>query len=171
MRGCLRRIIAWSRREDAYTFSLNMALLSVTVGMMLLLVLAWLASALTAGIELKRVASASALAAAAQVTQSVSGSGSGFLSSASWMMSSSYASAANERFTEQMQDTHLDKVFDNLACHENVNGTQVTVTASGTFLPLFLQEVATRVPGISAMRVPMEVRASAQYSVVGKGGD
>lgn len=172
MNTLARKVVrAWLKREDAYTFSLNMAFLSVTVGMMLLLVLAWLASALTAGIELKRVASASALAAASQVTQTVRGSGTGFLSSAAWTVSPIYASAVNEVFAAQAQDMHLNQVFKNLAYQSSVNGNQVTVTARGTFLPLFLQTVAARVPGISAMSVPMQVRASAQYRVVGEGGD
>lgn len=159
----------WVRQEDGYTFSLNMALLSVTVGMILLLILAWLAAGLVAGTDLRRAAAAAALAAQSQVTQTVTGSSAGFLTQAEWSLMGTVNAAATEVFDEEVNDKHLAQVFSNLSLETGISGNQVTVTASGDFLPLFLQTAAARVPGLQAMAVPMKTVVPVNYPVVGKG--
>jgi len=161
---------AWLCADDGYTFSLNFALLSVTVGMIFLLILAWFASGLTAGMELRRAAAAAALAAQSQVTQAVSASGSGFLTSAGWALGGAYAAAAQQTFAGEVSDMHLNRAFENLSCQTSVAGNRVTVTASGSFLPIFLQSAVARVPGLKALSVPMQVTMSTEYKVVGEGG-
>ncbi|KUO95830.1 hypothetical protein ATW55_15150 [Ferroacidibacillus organovorans] len=161
---------AWFRAEGGYTFGLNFALLSVTVGMIFLLIFAWFASGLAAGTELRRATTAAALAAQSQVTQSVSASGTGFLTSAGWALDGSYAPAAQQIFTNEVSELHLNRVFENLSFQTRVNGNRVTVTASGEFLPVFLQSAAARVPGLKALSVPMQVTVPVEYKVVGEGG-
>lgn len=165
-----RSIWTWIRREDGYTFSLNFAFLTLTVGMIFLLVLAWFASGLAAGTELRRATAAAALAAQSQVTPSISTSGTGFLTSAGWALDGSYTSAAQQAFAGEVSDLHLNHVFENLSCQTGVNGNRVTVTASGDFLPIFLQSAAERVPGLKAFAVPMQVTVPVEYKVVGEGG-
>ncbi|WDL96755.1 hypothetical protein [Alicyclobacillus sp. ALC3] len=165
-----RRVATWLSREDGYTFSLNFAFLTVTVGMVLLLILAWIASGLAAGTELRRATAAAALAAQDEVTQSVTASGTGFLTSAGWTLGGSYASAAQQTFATETADMHLNKVFDNLHCQTSVTGNRVTVTATGSFLPVFLEAAAARAPGLQALSVPMRVHVPVEYKVVGEGG-
>lgn len=165
-----QRIRAWFYAEDGYTFSLNFALLTVTVGMIFLLILAWIASGLAAGTELRRATAAAALAAGSQVTQSVSSSGTGFLTSAGWMPSGTYESAAQETFAREASDMHLNNVFANLICQTSGAGNRITVIASGSFLPIFLQSAAKRVPGLQALSVPMHVTVPVEHKVVGEGG-
>lgn len=165
-----RSVWAWVCAEDGYTFSLNFAFLSVTVGMIFLLILAWFASGLTAGMELRRAAAAAALAAQSQVTQAVSASGSGFLTSAGWALDGSYATAAQQTFAGEVSDMHLNRAFENLSCQTGEKGNRVTVTVSGSFLPIFLQSAAARVPGLKALSVPMQVTVPTEYKVVGEGG-
>lgn len=160
---------AWLRADDGYTFSLNLAFLSVTVGMILLLILTWLASGLAAGSELRLAATSAALAAQSQVTQTVSGSPAGFLTSADWGMTAAADRTAIEVFDQEVADTHLDRAFSNLSLEMGVVGNQVTVTVTGDFLPLFLQTAADRVPQLLALAVPMRVVVPVVYSVVGKG--
>ena len=160
---------AWLREDHGYTFSLNLAFLSVTVGMILLLILAWLASGLAAGTELRRAATSAALAAQSQVTQTISGSTAGFLTSADWTVIKAADRAATEVFDQEVADTHLNRAFSNLSLEMGVVGNQVTVTATGDFLPLFLQTAAERVPVLQALAVPMRVTAPVKYTVVGKG--
>lgn len=157
-------------KEDGYTFSLNFALFTVTVGMIFLLILAWIASGLTAGTELRKTTTAAALAAQSQVTQSVSNSGTGFLTSAGWTLDGSYASAAQQTFAGEVSDIHLNKVFENLSCQTSGTGNRITVTVSGSFLPIFLQAAAKHVPGLQALSVPMSVTVPVEYKVVGEGG-
>lgn len=159
----------WFRAEDGYTFSLNFAFLSVTVGMIFLLILAWFASGLAAGTELRRATTAAALAAQSQVTQSVSASGTGFLTSANWALNGSYASVAQQTFANEVSDLHLNRLFEHLSCQTGVNGNRVTVTVSGEFLPIFLQSAAARVPGLQALSVRMQVTVPVEYKVVGGG--
>lgn len=163
------RVWTWLSREDGYTFSLNFALLTVTVGMILLLILAWIASGLAAGTELRRATAAAALAAQDNVTQSVTASGTGFLTSAGWTFGS-YASAAEQAFAMEVADMHLNNLFDNLDCQTSVTGNRVTVTATGSFLPVFLEAAAKRVPGLKAVAVPMRVTVPVEYKVEGEGG-
>lgn len=160
---------AWFRAEDGYMFSLNFAFLSVTVGMIFLLILAWFASGLAAGTELRRATAATALAAQSQVTQSVSASGTGFLISEGWALNGSYTSAAKQIFANEVSDMHLNRVLENLSFQTGVNGNRVTVMASGEFLPVFLQSAAARVPGLKALSVPMRVTVPVEYKVVGGG--
>ena len=160
---------AWLREDHGYTFSLNFAFLSVTVGMILLLILLWLASGLAAGTELRRAAMSSALAAQSQVTQTISGSNAGFLTSADWTVTKAADRAATQVFDQEVADTHLNHAFSNLSLETGVIGNQVTVTVTGDFLPLFLQTAAEHVPMLQAMAVPMRVVVPVQYSVVGKG--
>ena|GEM_PF-4647883 len=169
MTGRWRRMWAWLHAEDGYTFSLNLAFLSVTVGMVLLLILAWLASGLAAGTELRRAATSSALAAQLQVTQTVSGSNAGFLTSADWTVTAAADREATQVFDQEVVDTHLNRAFSNLSLEMGVVGNQVTVTAMGKFLPLFLQTAAERVPVLQVLAVPMQVVVSVEYTVVGKG--
>ena len=164
------RVWTWLSREDGYTFSLNFAFLTVTVGMILLLVLAWIASGLAAGTELRRATAAAALAAQDNVTQSVTASGTGFLTSAGWTLDGSYASAAEQAFAMEVADMHLNNLFDNLDCQTSVTGNRVTVTATGSFLPVFLEAAAKRVPGLKAVAVPMRVTVPVEYKVEGEGG-
>ncbi|KYP79897.1 hypothetical protein [Ferroacidibacillus organovorans] len=165
-----RSIWTWIRAEGGYTFSLNFAFLSVTVGMIFLLILAWFASGLAAGTELRRAAAAAALAAQSQVTPSISASGAGFLTSAGWALNGSYTAAAEQTFAGEVSDLHLNQAFENLSCQTGVNGNRVTVIVSGEFLPIFLQSAATRVPGLKAFAVPMQVTVPVEYKVVGEGG-
>ena len=160
---------AWLHAEDGYTFSLNLAFLSVTVGMILLLILAWLASGLAAGTELRRAATSSALAAQLQVTQTVSGSTAGFLTSADWTVTAAADRTATQEFDREVADTHLNRAFSNLSLETGIIGNQVTVTATGDFLPLFLQTAAARVSVLQALAVPMRVVAPVEYTVVGRG--
>ncbi|WP_258110506.1 hypothetical protein [Alicyclobacillus sp. SP_1] len=157
---------AWLRAEDGYTFSLNLAFLSVTVGMVLLLILAWLASGLAAGTELRRAATS---AAQSQVTQTVSGSNAGFLTSADWTLTPAADRTATQIFDQEVADTHLNRAFSNLSLEMGVVDNQVTVIVTGKFLPLFLQTAADRVPVLKALAAPMRVTVPVQYSVVGKG--
>ncbi len=159
----------WVRQEDGYTFSLNMAFLSVTVGMILLLILAWLAASLAAGTDLRRATAAAALAAQSQVTQTVSGSSAGFLTQAQWSLTGTVNAAATEVFDEEVNDMHLAQVFSNLSLVTAISGNQVTVTVSGYYLPLFLHSAAARVQELRSMAVPMTVVVPADYPVVGKG--
>ena len=169
MTGRWHRMWAWLHAEDGYTFSLNLAFLSVTVGMILLLILAWLASGLAAGTELRRAATSSALAAQSQVTQTISDSTAGFLTSADWTVTAAADRTATEVFDQEVADTHLNRAFSNLSLEMGVIGNQVTVTATGDFLPLFLQTAAEHVPVLQALAVPMRVVAPVEYTVVGKG--
>ena len=137
--------------------------------MVLLLILAWLASGLAAGSELRRAATSSALAAQSQVTQTVSGSTAGFLTFADWTVTAAADRTATEVFDQEVADTHLNRAFSNLSLEMGVIGNQVTVTATGDFLPLFLQTAAERVPVLQALAVPMRVTAPVKYTVVGKG--
>ena len=160
---------AWLREDHGYTFSLNLAFLSVTVGMILLLILAWLATGLAAGTELRRAATSAALAAQSQVTQTVSGSTAGFLTSADWTVTAAADIAATEVFYQEVADTHLNRAFSNLSLEMGVVDNRVTVTVTGDFLPLFLQTAAGRVPALQALAVPMRVKVPVEYTVVGKG--
>lgn len=166
----MKGVWRWLSREDGYTFSLNFAFMTVTVGMILLLILAWIASGLAAGTELRRATAAAALAAQDEVTQSVTASGTGFLISAGWTLDGSYAAAAEEAFATEAADMHLNSVFDNLHCQTSVTGNRVAVTATGSFLPVFLEAAAKRVPGLQAVSVPMRVSVPVEYKVVGEGG-
>ena len=160
---------AWLHAEDGYTFSLNLAFLSVMVGMVLLLILAWLASGLAAGTELRRAATSAALAAQSQVTQTVSGSNAGFLTSAEWTATGTVDMAATEVFDQEVSDTHLNRAFSNLSLEMGVVDNQVTVIVTGKFLPLFLQTAAEHVSVLQALAVPMRVVVPVEYTVVGKG--
>ncbi|QSO52824.1 hypothetical protein JZ785_02520 [Alicyclobacillus curvatus] len=164
------RVWTWLSREAGYTFSLNFAFLTVTVGMILLLILAWIASGLAAGTELRRATAAAALAAQDNVTQSVTASGTGFLTSAGWTVDGSYASAAEQAFVMEVVDMHLNNVFENLDCQTSVTGNRVAVTATGSFLPVFLEAAAKRIPGLQAVSVSMSVTVPVEYKVVGEGG-
>ncbi|EJY54759.1 hypothetical protein URH17368_2601 [Alicyclobacillus hesperidum URH17-3-68] len=165
-----RGLLTWLRAEDGFTFSLNFAFLTVTVGMMFLLILAWFASGLAAGTDLRRAAEAAALAAQSQVTQAVSASNAGFLEAAGWQVTGSYATAAETTFSQEVSDMHLSSVFENLSCHPSVVGIRVIVTVSGQFLPIFLEAAAKRAPGLQALAVPMKVSVPVEYKVVGEGG-
>lgn len=165
-----RSLWTWLCNEGGYTFSLNFALLTVTVGMIFLLILAWIASGLAAGTELRRATAAAALAAQSQVTQAVSSSGTGFLTSANWTLNETYTSAAREAFEAEASDMHLNNIFANLICQTSETGNRITVTASGSFLPIFLPSAAKRVPGLQALSVPMHVTVPVEYKVVGEGG-
>lgn len=137
--------------------------------MILLLILSWVAAGLAAGADLRRATAAAALAAQSQVTQTVSGSPTGFLTQAQWSVSGTASAAATEVFDEEVSDMHLAPLFSHLSLAMVITGNQVTVTAKGDYLPIFLQTAAVRVPALRATAVPMSVVVPVDYPVVGKG--
>ncbi len=162
-----KRIYGFVQREDAYTFALNNTFLFVTLGMVLLALLMWFGTAMTAYGALRSAATSAAFAGQAQVTQVDAGSGTGFTTSSNWALTGNYQNAESTLFQTQVTNMHLGTAFTNLACSTIANGNQITVTASGDYLPIFLQKVAERYPVITAMSVPMEVTVSEEYKIVG----
>jgi hypothetical protein len=168
--GHLKAVWRFLKREDGYTFSLQLMFLFVTFGFVMLAMVAWFGSGLLAGKELNRLAKNTALAAQSQVTQVAVGSNAGFVSSSDWALQSNYATAANTVFSQEISDMHLNNAFSNLQCQVKTNGNRITVNVTGSYLPLFLQNVAQRFPQLQAVSVPMKATAPVEYKVVGGKG-
>lgn len=163
----LKRIYQFLRREDGYTVALNLTFLFVTLGMVMLAILMWFGTAMAAYASLRSAATSAAFAAQAQVSQQSSGSGTGFSTGVDWVLQNDYQTAANTLFETQVSNLHLDSAFTNLQCSTSSNGNQIIVTATGSYLPLFLQKVSQRYPVIEALSVPMKSTVSEEYKVVG----
>ncbi|KPV40378.1 hypothetical protein AN477_21970 [Alicyclobacillus ferrooxydans] len=163
----MKRFYQFLRREDGYTVALNLTFLFVTLGMVMLAILMWFGTAMTAYASLRNAATSAAFAAQAQVSQQNSGSGTGFSTGVDWVLQNDYQSAANTLFETQVSNLHLDSAFTNLQCSTSSNGNHIIVTVTGSYLPLFLQKVSQRYPVIEALSVPMKSTVSEEYKVVG----
>lgn len=163
----LKRIYQFLRREDGYTVALNLTFLFVTLGMVMLAILMWFGTAMTAYASLRSAATSAAFAAQAQVSQQSTGSGTGFSTGVNWVLQNDYQTAANTLFETQVSHLHLNDAFTNLQCSTSANGDQIIVTATGSYLPLFLQKVSQRYPVIEALSVPMKSTVAEEYKVVG----
>ncbi|KPV45650.1 hypothetical protein [Alicyclobacillus ferrooxydans] len=162
-----KRCYPFLRREDGYTVAINLTFLFVTLGMVVLAMLMWFGTAMTAYASLRSAATSAAFAAQAQVAEQSSGSGTGFSTGVNWVLQSDYQSVANTLFETQASNLHLDHAFTNLQCATSSNGNQIIVTATGSYLPLFLQKVSQRYPVIEALSIPMKSTVMDAYKVVG----
>lgn len=156
--------------SKAYTFGFNMTLASLTIVGVLVPIIFWFAGGIEAKGELRDAADSAAFAGQSQVTEQDADSNSGF-STADWtLQTSEMQSQADTLFQKAASDKHLDQIFSNLQETAQVNGQEVTITASGTYLPTLLQAVSKRFPSvIQAVTVPMTVTVSHQYYVANKG--
>lgn len=155
------------KKEDGYTFSLNLTFLFVTFGIVMIAMLMWFGSASAAYFSLRNAANGAAFAAQAQAVQSDTGSGSGFTSSVGWVVQTSYQNAADKVFQSQVNNANLENAFSGLQCMASLNGNQISVSVSGSYLPLFLQNISQKFPQIEALSIPMKVTLNEEYKVVG----
>lgn len=166
-RGLITRCYHFLRQEDGYTVAINFTFLFITLGMVMLAMLMWFGTAMTAYASLRSAATSAAFAAQAQVSQESIGSGTGFSTGAHWVLQSDHQSAANTLFRTQVSNLHLDNAFTNLQCSTTAIGNQIDVTVTGSYLPLFLQKVAQRYPVMEALSIPMKSTVMEAYKVVG----
>lgn len=163
----VKQVNGFLKKDSAYTFSLFVSFLFVTFGTVVLALMVWYGSAWLGYFALRGAASSAALAAQSQVQQVRTGTGMGFLAGANWALTSSYQNAASRLFQQEVENMHLNQVFDAITCETSANGNQVVVTAEGQYLPLFLQTLAARFPEITAVSIPMQVQVKTKYTVVG----
>lgn len=161
----------WWQDESAYTVSLTMSFLTITVGAILLLICLWLGSAIEGYEALRSAAASAAFAGQSQGTVSPQFTAIG-VSSIGWTLNDARAQTqAQALWQQEVQGEHLTAAFSHLQVQVSEVGADVVVKASGDYRPLFLDRLIAFDPRlISQAAIPMHVQVTEQWDVPGYSG-
>lgn len=162
----LHAVSRWLQDESAYTVSLTMSFLTITVGAILLLILFWLGTAMAGYQALRSAATAAAYAGESQGTISAQFTTTGF-GPTIWTLQDAQAQTQAQAFWIQaVQNEHLTAAFSHLQAQVSETGQDVVVEARGDFRPLFLDRLIAFDPSlVSQATLLMQVRVTEQWDV------